>query len=45
VGTDTVTPPAAPRLPLQMVSVAPMLADALSRLHQCRSLADLLVHG
>ena len=32
-------------LPLQVVSVAPLLADTIARLHDDRSLADLLVHG
>ena len=45
--TDTVTPPDAGGggLPLHVVSVAPLLADAVKRLHEDRSLADLLVHG
>lgn len=43
--TDTVTGPDAAGLPLHVVSVAPLLADAVKRLHEDRSLADLLVHG
>jgi ribose-phosphate pyrophosphokinase len=43
--TDTVTPPDAAAFPLHVVSIAPLLADAVTRLHEDRSLADLLVHG
>lgn len=43
--TDTVSRPAAAQLPLQVVSMAPLIADTIKRLHQDRSLADLLVHG
>ena len=43
--TDTVLLPLPPRLPLRVVSVAPLLADAIRRLHEGRSLADLLVHA
>lgn len=46
--TDSVATPhtgaGAAALPLQIVSVAPLLADAIARLHDDRSLADLLVH-
>jgi len=45
VVTDTVLLPLPPRLPLRVVSVAPLLADAIRRLHEGRSLADLLVHA
>jgi ribose-phosphate pyrophosphokinase len=34
-----------PGLPLRTVSVAPLLAEAIARLHGNRSLADLLVHA
>ncbi len=42
--TDTVAiaPPAG--LPLEVVSVAPLVAEAVRRLHEDHSLADLLVH-
>jgi ribose-phosphate pyrophosphokinase len=46
--TDTLPAGAAAvegNLPLHVVSVAPLLADVVCRLHQDRSLADLLVHG
>jgi ribose-phosphate pyrophosphokinase len=44
ITTDSV--PLAPDLPLpvQVVSLAPLLADAISRLHTDQSLADLLTH-
>ena len=45
VVTDTVSLPPAAQLPLQVVSLAPLLADSIKRLHEDRSLADLLVHG
>ena len=41
---DTLPVPDGTGLPLEVVSVAPLLADALRRLHDDRSLADLLVH-
>ena len=45
--TDTVVPPpaAAARLPLTTVSVAPILAEAIRRLHGGESLSDLLSWG
>jgi ribose-phosphate pyrophosphokinase len=43
--TDSVAMPSRPAgLPLEVVSVAPLLADAIRRLHEDHSLADLLVH-
>jgi ribose-phosphate pyrophosphokinase len=45
--TDTVVPPpaAAARLPLTTVSVAPILAESIRRLHGGESLSDLLSWG
>lgn len=43
VVTDSVPPPPL-TLPVQQVSVAPLLAEAIARLHDGRSLADLLAH-
>lgn len=45
VTTDSVPAPAAARVRLERVSLAPLLADTISRLHGNRSLSDLLVHG
>lgn len=42
---DTLPITGSPGLPLEVVSVAPLLADAIRRLHDDRSLADLLVHA
>lgn len=42
--TDTLPAAVLPGTPLRVVSVAPMLADAVSRLHAGRSLGDLLIH-
>lgn len=42
--TDSVPPPAGFRLPLEVVSVAPLLARAVQNLHEKRSLADLVAH-
>lgn len=43
--SDTVSVPAcASDLPLRVVTVAPLLAEVVMRLHEDRSLADLLVH-
>lgn len=42
--TDTVAPPAASTLRTEIVSVAPMLAEAISRLNVGQSLAELLSH-
>lgn len=43
VVTDSVPPPPL-ALPLQQVSVAPLLAEVVARLHDGRSLADLIAH-
>lgn len=45
VTTDTVTPQAALPLPLRVVSIAPLLADAIARLDRDESLGDLVSHG
>jgi ribose-phosphate pyrophosphokinase len=43
--SDSVPLPACPAdLPLRVVTIAPLLADVVRRLHDDRSLADLLVH-
>lgn len=42
VTTDTVPPPDLPVLPIELVSVAPLLADAIHRLHDNKPLDDLL---
>jgi ribose-phosphate pyrophosphokinase len=43
--TDSLASATATRgLPLDVVSIAPLVADAIARLHEHRSLADLLVH-
>jgi ribose-phosphate pyrophosphokinase len=41
---DTLPVPTAPELPLEIVSVAPLVADAIDRLAHERSLEDLRVH-
>lgn len=43
--TDTVAGVNTGGLPVQRVSVAPLLADAILRLHDGRSLGDLILHG
>ncbi len=43
--TDSLTPPDDPRLPLEVVSAAPLLARAIGHLHENRSLAELAVHA
>jgi hypothetical protein len=40
--TDSVTQGLAPALPLEVCSVAPLLADAIGRLHRDKPLDDLL---
>jgi len=45
VTTNSVRAPERGALPLERVSIAPLLADAISRLHGNRSLNNLLVHG
>jgi ribose-phosphate pyrophosphokinase len=42
--TDSLPATAQPSPPVHVVSIAPLLADAVSRLYHDRSLADLLVH-
>ncbi|HEX9611752.1 MAG TPA: ribose-phosphate pyrophosphokinase [Gemmatimonadales bacterium] len=43
--SDTVPAPRCPSdLPLRVVTIAPLLAEVVRRLHEDRSLADLLVH-
>jgi ribose-phosphate pyrophosphokinase len=42
--TDSVVPAEGPLLPLEMVSLGPLLAEAIERLHAHRSLDDLIVH-
>jgi ribose-phosphate pyrophosphokinase len=44
VVTDSVAQPASLALPLQIVTLAPLLAEAIVRLHEDRSLSDLIVH-
>jgi len=43
--TDSVAAADTGDLPLQRVSLAPLLADVISRLHGDRSLSDLIVHA
>ena len=43
--TDSVARPASEPLSLQVVSLESLLAETISRLHNQRSLSDLLVHG
>lgn len=43
--TDSVLPPAGISLPVQTVSVGPLLAEAVRRLHRHESLSDLLTQG
>ena len=45
VVTDSVPVAADLPLPLQVESLAPLLADAIRRLHEGRSLDDLIAHG
>ncbi len=42
--TDSVARPGELQLPLEVVSVAPLLAEAVGRLHKDRSLNDLITH-
>jgi ribose-phosphate pyrophosphokinase len=42
--TDSVAQPTNLELPLQLVSVAPLLGNAIRRLHTNRSLSDLITH-
>ena len=43
--TDSVARAAREPFPLQITSLGPLLAEAISRLHSNQSLSDLLVHG
>lgn len=43
--TDSIAFPESPDLPLEVVSVAPLLARAVRQLHEDRSLADLAARG
>jgi ribose-phosphate pyrophosphokinase len=43
--TDSVALPAAIRLPIEVVSIAPMLARAIRNLHENRSLGDVVAHA
>lgn len=43
--TDSVTPPGGLDLPLEVVGLAPLLGEAIDRLHNDRSLDDLVVHA
>ena len=45
LATDSVAAPAHLPFPLQVVSLAPLLAEAIRRLHQQQSLGDLLLHA
>jgi ribose-phosphate pyrophosphokinase len=45
VVTDSVHPPEELPLPLEVVSLAPLLSGAIDRLHNDRSLDDLIVHA
>jgi ribose-phosphate pyrophosphokinase len=45
VATDSVAVAADFPTPLQVVSLAPLLAEAIQRLHQERSLSDLMAHA
>ena len=45
VTTDSVAPALTDGLPLERVGLAPLLAEAISRLHDNRSLSELLVHA
>jgi phosphoribosylpyrophosphate synthetase len=43
--TDSVARPASMPLPLQVVSLGSLLAEAITRLHNQRPLSDLLIHS
>ena len=43
--TDSVPPPEGLNLPLEVVSLASVLADAIDRLHNDRSLDELIEHA
>jgi ribose-phosphate pyrophosphokinase len=42
--SDSVTSAAQPNLPVQIASIAPLVAEAIKRLHGEQSLADLILH-
>jgi ribose-phosphate pyrophosphokinase len=42
--TDSVPQPAATALPLRIVSMAPLLADVIGKLHRRESLSDLIAY-
>ena len=44
VVTDSVVQPGTLALPLRVVTLAPLLAEAIKRLHEDRSLNDLVVY-
>lgn len=44
IATDSVAIPTGLPLPLQVVSLGSLLAESIARLHESRSLSDLLVH-
>jgi ribose-phosphate pyrophosphokinase len=44
VVTDSIAWPTGVPLPLHMVSLAPLLAEAIQRLHRRQALGDLIVH-
>jgi ribose-phosphate pyrophosphokinase len=43
--TDSVAPPAALQLPIEVVSIAPMIARVIENLHENRSLGDVVAHA
>jgi phosphoribosylpyrophosphate synthetase len=43
--TDSVAAPAQLPFPVQGVSLAPLLAEAIRRLHRQQSLGDLILHA
>jgi ribose-phosphate pyrophosphokinase len=45
VATDSITPPTNLGLPLEIVTVAPLLAEVILRLDRDESLGDLVSHG
>jgi ribose-phosphate pyrophosphokinase len=42
--TDSLPPVPSPAVPLETHSIAPLLADAIGRLHRNEDLAGLVVH-
>jgi ribose-phosphate pyrophosphokinase len=43
--TDSVAQQERPALPVQVHSIAPLLADVVGRLHRDQALDDLLIHS